>query len=163
MKTIIYLSVLLFVISASCLADPIEDKNDKALRQIVEDFRTALIEKDEAKFVKLFYDKSIPWIGIEQKENTGDLPSNSGVQQGNQLSFIAWIARVPERVEEKFWDITVQTDGLIAAVSFKYSFHLGDYKSNWGEEYWQLIKTNRGWKINSVIYSVINNPEPRKE
>ncbi|MFT5163351.1 MAG: hypothetical protein ACI9FJ_001946, partial [Alteromonadaceae bacterium] len=37
------------------------------------------------------------------------------------------------------------------------------YKNNWGEEAWQLVKTDDGWKINSVVFSITENQEPRKE
>ena len=65
-------------------------------------------------------------------------------------------------MEEKFWDIDIKTDGEIASIYFKYSFHIGDYKYNWGDEAWDLVKTADGWKIVSVIYSTTENPEPRQ-
>jgi hypothetical protein len=39
-------------------------------------------------------------------------------------------------------------------VSFDYSFHANGVKANWGREMWQLVRTERGWKIFSVIYSI---------
>ena len=37
---------------------------------------------------------------------------------------------------------------------FDYSFHAGGRETNHGREAWQLVNTDDGWKIISVIYSV---------
>ncbi len=163
-KFIVIFTVVLLGFSSLSFSDEVkEDTSHKEVMQVVEDFRTSIIEKDEAKFVKLFYDKSIPWLGIYSEKRTGKLPSQYGVDHGSYVGFIAWIVAVPDKVEEKFWDIEVATDGEIASVHFKYSFHVSDYKENWGDEAWHLVRTGDGWKINSVIYSVTRNPVPRKE
>lgn len=156
-------TVLLLGMSVSCWANTGNDKHQAEIMQVVEDFALALIEKDEQKFVELFYHKSVPWIGITGLNRTGNLPSNNGEQLGNHLSFIGWVVRTPQKIEEKFWDINIQTDGDVASVHFKYSFHKDDYKSNWGDESWHLVNTSQGWKISSVIYSITDNPVPNKK
>lgn len=143
------------------LANDNSDMEVKSVQDVVEAFRTAVIEKDEPAFVELFYQKGIPWIGVQGAKRKGMLPSNSGVYSGSYGGFIGWIVSTEEQLEEKFWDVNIHTDGDIATVHFKYSFHEGDYKSNWGDESWQLIKTAEGWKIVSVTYSIEKNPEPK--
>ena len=138
------------------------DEAKKEIMEVVEDFKQSITDKDEKKFIDLFYDKSIPWIGIDSKRRKGNLPSESGVIQSNHLSFIRGIVKKDDKVEEKIWDIEIMTDGEIASVHFKYSYHRDNYKKNWGDESWQMIKTPDGWKINSVIYSITRNPVPKK-
>ena len=41
-----------------------------------------------------------------------------------------------------------------SAVSFDYVFYEAGKKTNWGKEMWQLVRTERGWKIFSVIYTI---------
>ncbi len=135
--------------------------SEQEIGKVIEDFRLAIINKDEQKFVDLFYDKSIPWLGIRADKRRGSLPSQNGVDHGSYVKFIAWIVSHQEVIEEKFINVQIETDGDIASVYFDYSFHIGDYKQNWGDEAWQLVKTGSGWKINSVIYSVIMNPVVR--
>ena len=156
-KVLIYL-VMLLVFSPVHFARAENSTHHDELMEVVETFRLALIAKDEQKFVDLFYQKSVPWIGITGQKRTGNLPSTNGEQLGNHLSFIGWVVRTPQQIEEKFWDINIHTDGDVASVHFKYSFYKDDYKSNWGDESWHLLKTNKGWKISSVIYSITNNP-----
>jgi hypothetical protein len=78
----------------------------------------------------------------------------SKVGGGNYLSFIDWIVKTPKTIEEKFWDVEIINDEDIASVHFKYSFHQDDKKTNWGDEAWHLVRTEKGWKIASVIYSI---------
>jgi len=160
-KIVSYVTVL-FLFSIAHFARGENAEHHDEVMQVVEDFRLALIEKDEQKFVDLFYQKSVPWIGITGQKRSGNLPSTNGEQLGNHLNFIGWVVRTPQRIEEKFWDINIHTDGDVASVHFKYSFHKGDYKSNWGDESWHMINTINGWKISSVIYSITDNPLARK-
>ncbi len=138
-------------------------KQDKEIMDVVEGFRISIIEKDENRFVNLFYDMSIPWIGVHTYRRAGVLPSKNGIDNGSLTGFIGYIFSTREHIEEKFWDIRIHTDGGIASVYFKYSFHKDGYKENWGDESWQLIKTGEGWRINSVIYSIILNPVPKNK
>ncbi len=149
------------VLSSVAVAKEDGKKVDQEIREVIEAFRLSIIEKDEETFNDLFYDKSIPWISVVADKRTGSLPSQSGVRPGSYVQFISWIVSTEEKLEEKFWDIEILTDSDIASVHFKYSFHIGDYKSNWGDEAWHLLKTVDGWKISSVVYSVTANPEPR--
>ncbi len=138
--------------------------NEEGIYTVVEQFRTSIINKDKETFLTLFYNDNIPWIGVfnqktlqERRLYKADHPKIDG---GSHLEFIDKISGNPQRIEEKFWDLDIQTDQDIASVHFKYTFHIGDYTQNWGEESWQLVNTESGWKINSVIYSMTYNTQP---
>lgn len=147
------------VTGAMALEDGQSPKEEVA--QVIEAFRTAIIDKDEQKFVDLFYEKGIPWIGVEGAKRSGMLPSQSGIYTSSYRGFISWVVSTEKKAEEKFQDVHIITDGEIASVHFKYSFYEDDYKRNWGDEAWQLVNTADGWKIVSVIYSIEKNPEPQ--
>ncbi len=156
------LSILLCLsIQANATANKDAQKN---IQQVVEDFRVSIIDKDKEKFLNLFYGEHIPWLGVVSNETMNNHPAAANkrgkVSSGNYLSFIDWIVTDAKPKEEKFWDVKILSDGEIGSVHFKYSFHNGDYKTNWGEEAWHVINTKEGWKINSVIYSVTINPVP---
>lgn len=128
---------------------------------VVESFRQAIIDKDEKTFANLFFDQGITWMGVEGAKRSGSLPSQSGIYLGSYRGLISWLVSTDVKAEEKFQDVKIMTDGDIASVHFKYSFNEDDYKRNWGDESWQLVKTADGWKIVSVIYSIEKNPQPR--
>ena len=137
------------------------------INSIVEDFRLSIINKDKARFKQLFYAEDIPWLGVFTPTSLAFVhkknPKAAPISQSNYSDFIDWILSQSGAVEEKFWNIKILTDQSVASVHFDYSFHIGDYKSNWGQEAWQMIKTEQGWKINSVIYSMTMNQLPRQK
>jgi len=135
----------------------------KKIEAVIEAFRLSLINKNKPVFVKLFYNEAVPWLGVTSDQTLASVPpppakkgarKRSKVRGGNYLSFIDWIVSSPKTIEEKFWDVKILQDGDIASVHFKYSFHQDNKKTNWGDEAWHLVRTEQGWKIASVIYSI---------
>ena len=141
----------------------------KKIEQVVEAFRTAIIEKDQAKFLKLFVAREVPWIGVLGSEvvarmQKDDVPPLPVQLTASHVKFIEGIVKSKGKEEEKFSNVEIDTDGAIASVVFNYSFHIGEIKTNWGREAWQLVKVEGDWKINSVIYSIITAaPKVRAE
>ncbi len=139
------------------------------LEQVVETFRLSLINKDKASFMRLLYSESIPWIGMVKDksmnmiEDRGDKVSKI-TPGASAVKFIDSIVSDTEAIEEKFDNVRIDSDGDIAQVYFDYNFNRGEYRSNWGQEAWQLVRTTQGWKINSVIWSMEFNPQkpPKK-
>lgn len=145
-----------------------KDKSAEAIKAVIEAFRAAIINKDKPAFAKLFLAESIPWLAVMDDESLKRIrlkhpkAAKVDIKANDTYSlFINEVVANSEPSEEKFSDINIHTDGNIASVYFEYSFHIGDYKSNWGHENWQLVNTGNGWKIHSVVYSVIVNPVPR--
>ncbi len=57
-------------------------------------------------------------------------------------------------IEERFYDPVIRTDGQIATVTFDYDFRAQGQIQNWGQESWQMVKTEAGWKILHLLFSV---------
>jgi len=142
-------------------------KNEAQIQAVVESFRTAIIEKDKPRFLALFHGMAIPWIAVYEDSTLTKLqrrypgmPKADPIETPGPEKFIDFVVQEPIPIEEKFSSVRITNDGMIASVFFDYSFHKGDYKSHWGTEGWHLVNTDHGWKINSVIYSIENNPVP---
>ena len=157
----------LFAANAAGAAPSAADKQQ--LEQVVETFRLSLINKDKPGFMQLLYSENIPWIGVTKDQSLAMIAAEGGKQKkiantGSALKFIDFVVSDPSLVEEKFDNVRIDSDGDIAQVYFDYSFNRGDYRSNWGQEAWQLVRTTEGWKINSVIWSMELNPQkpPKK-
>ena len=148
-----------------------QDPADRArIEDVVEKFRVAIIKKDKASFMKLFYNDKTSWIGVKtdtslarQIARTTD-PAKPAPKKmfdsGTPLEFIDDIVAEKEPSEEKFMNVRIDSDGDVAQVWFDYSFNIDGYKSNWGKESWHMVRAADGWKINSVIFSMEFNPEP---
>lgn len=141
-----------------------------AIRQIeavIEAFRTSIIDKDKDRFVKLFLDQGGTWQPVKSDDRLRRIrqtePGVAKVRvdaEVNYLSFIDGIVAAKDRQEERFGNIVIDTDGDIAAVTFDYTFHSGERETNRGKEAWQLVNTDGGWKIASVVWSARDSPGP---
>jgi len=136
----------------------------KAIEQVVEAFRT------KPTYMGLFFSdkpEDIGWQFVSEDVRLQDIrkakPDAIKARQIPANNFIALIDGVvasPKPKEETFSNTKIETDGDVASVSFDYSFHDDGVKTNWGKEMWQLIRTEQGWKIFSVIYSVRDSRSP---
>lgn len=152
-----------------CLIAPIgsvfaqdEAAPKQQIEAIIEAFRTSIIEKDKARFTALLFSEDIPWTSVVTEEPLARMRKKKpeakrvypSTGKKGPIEFIDSIVADKERQEEKFENVRIETDGSIASVWFDYSYHDGAKKTNWGKETWQLVHTDHGWKINSVIWSI---------
>lgn len=137
---------------------------DQARRDIgivIEAFRTAIIDKDKAKFLALFPGSGpVTWQSVIGDDYLRQLrlkqPGTGKADPGadkTHLSFIDGIARDKASKAETFENIRIDTDGEVASVVFDYRFLSDGRETNRGQEAWHLVRTDAGWKIVSVIWS----------
>jgi hypothetical protein len=146
-----------------------EEEREK-IQAVVETFRTSLINKDPVTFMTLFLKPDIPWIGVMTdqtlaRQNAAGPDTNTRkvaklFTGDNPNDFIKWISENKSPIEETFDNVRIDTDGDVAQVWFDYTFKDAGYKQNWGKEAWHLVRTEKGWKISSVIWSSELNPTP---
>ncbi|MFB9240225.1 nuclear transport factor 2 family protein [Massilia antarctica] len=166
-----FIAALVFSSAPACAAtaSSTTPKADvAALENVVEAFRTAVIKKDKPAFMGLLYSDSIPWIGvatdnsIKMVDERRKAQSKPGMKKisgtGSATAFIDHIVESAHPVEETVDNVRIESNGDVAQVYFDYSYVADGYKSNWGQESWQLVRTTLGWKINSVIWSMEFNP-----
>jgi hypothetical protein len=141
----------------------IEQTAKKQIREVIEIFRTSIIEKDKAKFLKIIYNESIPWIGVYDAQTISRVREGSAADNkpsrlvvSTVKEFIDGILKNPAKLEEQFSNIRITTGGSIASVVFDYRMVQDGVvaNANYAEEAWQLVNTDDGWKINSVIYTM---------
>jgi len=136
----------------------------QAIEHVMESFRAALIHKDKAAYMELFFSdrpEDIGWQFVSEdarlKEIRKTKPDAIKARQIPSNNFVALIdatVATTEPREEAFSNVKIETDGDVASASFDYSFLANGAKTNWGKEMWQLVRTEQGWKIFSVIYSI---------
>lgn len=140
------------------------------IEQVIETFKKTIINKDIAGFMQLFLREDITWTGVYtdgsvERYNASlkdpNEPRGPKVDSTGPRRFIENIAKAKEVRSETFSNVRIDTDGEVAQVWFDYTFMVGNYKNNWGKESWQLVRTENGWKIAAVVYSVEENPTPR--
>lgn len=161
----------LFLSAASPAWAQSKPEHHRQIEEIVETFRTAIINKDKDSFMKLFLRDNITWSATftdasmarshaRARAKDPSRPPPPKNFSSNPREFIEDIASDPVHLEETFSNVRIDTDGEVAQVWFDYSFMVGNYKQNWGKEAWHLLRTEGGWKIASVVWSMETNPEP---
>ncbi|WP_431295137.1 hypothetical protein [Pedobacter sp. P26] len=154
MKTIM---ITLFIL-LSHFANAQDTTHEKVnIEKVVQHFRQSIIEKDTTLFNLLFHENPVVWIGVvkdrTQKKRLELNPADTtSFFRDSYERFFQYIMKSGKK-EEKFGNIKIINDDVIASVTFDYSFWNENAITNWGSEYWQLIKVKGKWKIVSVIYS----------
>lgn len=141
-----------------------DPKDVAAIRDVVEAFRTSIIDKDRDSFVSLFYSDNperVTWQMVDDDARVARFkafaPEASRVVWWPENNFLTMIDSTvkaeSDRIEEVFRDVIIDTDGLIASVNFDYSLLENGKEAHWGREMWHLVNTDDGWKIISVVWS----------
>lgn len=155
---------------SSALAQTHPD-DQRQIEAIVETFRTAIIDKDVERFMTLFLHEDITWTGTTSRATIARLaaekdskhPLPKKYNNGKPRKFIEGIAKSKDALAETFENVRIDSDGEVAQVWFDYSFMVGSTRQNWGKESWQMVRSDSGWKIAAVVWSMTFEPDPPEE
>jgi hypothetical protein len=131
------------------------------LQRLVDTFQTAIIAGDGAALGRLFLPDSA-WLSVYDDETYRRLkakrPDAPKMARDSYRKFADFVSTSSKPLEEKFSRVRIETDGTVATVYFDYVFLLDGKPTNDGNETWQLVNTDAGWKIGAMLYSVRLNP-----
>lgn len=152
------ITILLLFFSLNFISAQQTSKDKQEIHQLLNSFMQSIIKKDSVIFNSLFFEGNVNWIGvIKEKSQAKTIEDNPSIVKNyftsTYTSFIQSILQ-DKKSEEKFENIVIHNDNVIASVTFDYSFWSEDSMTNWGNEYWQLVKINGKWKISSVLFSI---------
>jgi hypothetical protein len=155
---------ILFVLFGTLLLTPgvsfaqVTEADSIAMSGLITDFKEAITQKDSVRFNRLFFSTSVDFTGIMSQKTEWsikkDYPDFQGVAVSNHKKFINEICKAPGEQEEKFYNISLSSDGAIGAISFDYAFYSGEKMIQWGNEKWNLAKDGKNWLITDVVYSI---------
>ncbi|WP_039990380.1 hypothetical protein [Paraglaciecola arctica] len=170
-KFILFTFILLISKSAIACND------EQVFDGIVKSFESAIINKDKSKFLSLFIDGSVSWVGVHTTNDFENELKWANSKEGQELKrqigdkfrepakyrhstpeiFIDSIVDNAKKQREEISNIKIVCDSDVAAIYFDYTFYDGDRKSHSGKENWQLVNTSNGWKINAVNFSIFKS------
>ena len=161
------LLIIAAVAGSACISAKAEENpaaDVAAIQHVVESFRTSLIHKDKPTYMSLFFSdkpEDIGWQFVSEdvrlehiRKTKPDAIKARQIPSNNFVGLIDSAVATTEPREETFSNVKIETDGEIASVSFDYTFLANGVKTNWGKEMWQMVRTERGWKIFSVVYTI---------
>jgi hypothetical protein len=135
---------------------------ESAIQEIIAEFRSTIITKDKERFLALFLDPNrTSWQGVnadgvvETKRTTDpSVVKAKSSPNATPASFIEAVAARPAASDEIFDNIRIGGDTDVATVSLDYRFKLDGRVKNTGTEHWLLVRTEQGWRITSVNWSI---------
>lgn len=65
-----------------------------------------------------------------------------------------YLLDIPEGLKERIWDAEIRVQGRIASAWTPYDFHINNVFSHCGVNNFNLVKSDEGWKIAGVVYTV---------
>jgi hypothetical protein len=142
------------------------DKASNEINQLVETFKASIIAKDGKKLESLFLPENSSWYWAYDQATfdaqRAKKPATARYvhEADSYKTFTQFVGSTKHAVEEKFSNVRIQTDGAVGSVYFDYVFLLDGKPTNHGNETWQVIRTDNGWKISAMLYSVILDPTP---
>ena len=141
----------------------------REIERVVENFRAAIVDKDQKSFMGLFLRDEITWVAVIDDASLNAIvarrtdkrrPRPDKTFSGTPREFIETIGKEKGRSEETVDNLRIDTDGELAQVWFDYRFLRDGERQNWGKEAWQLVRTEAGWKIAAVTWSITLDPAP---
>ena len=154
---------------ATAPSAPDTSRDRAAIAAVVESFRLALLNKDRKAYLDLFFASepaAIGWQSVVDDEVLARIrrerPQAIKARPRPDNNFVSLIDSVVASSaieEERIERLQIDTDGEIASAAFDYTYLSGGRATNRGREMWQLVRTEQGWKIFSVIYT-IRHPLP---
>jgi len=134
------------------------------INQLVDTFKAAVIAKDGAKLGMLFVAENSSWFSamdtasLERTRAKKPDAKRVRAEPDAYKGFTTFVGSTTHAIEETFDNVRIDTDGVVGSVYFDYVFLLDGKPTNHGNETWQVVRTDEGWKINAMLYSVVLDP-----
>lgn len=124
-------------------AQPEED----AVVQTVQRFFDAMAARDTAAMAA---------VVIPEGRYFSVLDTDEGRQIGGGLNadFLTLLATTDQHFLERMWEPRVLIHGGIAVLWTEYDFHRGSDFSHCGVDAFSLVRTDDGWKVAAIVYTV---------
>lgn len=155
-------SILLFLSSALAPAICHATVPDhSAISVVIERFRSAIVQRDKPRFLSLFINPDVPWQSVLSDESLVEIrrgdPQKDKLRfnaKNSAAGFIDFVVTSKATSEETFSNIAIDGDGDVATVVFDYTFLSDGHATNSGKECWLLVRSEAGWKIMTLAWSV---------
>jgi hypothetical protein len=160
-RTFVTLAIALLATPFAHAATPPASMAKSEINQLVDTFKAAIIAKNGAKLDTLFVAENSSWFSALDQASLHQMRTKKAdtrrfrAEPEAYKGFAKFVGSTTHAIEETFDNVRIDTDGTVGSVYFDYVFLLDGKPTNHGNETWQVVRTDDGWKINAMLYSVI--------
>ncbi|HEY4144762.1 hypothetical protein [Pinirhizobacter sp.] len=126
----------------------------RALRDLFSKYQAGVKQKDARTVLSLYLNESAPVISALAAKSYAVIVAANPKQSIPRTTSYTAKDSVPNEVKnqpDETSNLTINTDGTVGAVSFDYVLAQGN---GHGRISWSVIRTNDGWKIAAVLFSI---------
>ena len=135
------------------------DNPDKtAIADVLSRFELGIRERSHEVLMSVFLNENAALYGVRDGMHTGEFDP----QRNSANGFVAYISGSAVKMEERLIEPAIEVFDGIATVVCKYEFFRDGMLSNYGIDVFSLVKTEAGWKIASIVWTVTVTEEMLK-
>ena len=157
-------SLILATALAVCCVAPLHaadsgpEADVAAIRQVVQQFQSSIVAHDGKSLGALFVQDHDSWLSVLDAATYARVkarnPAAQKVERSTWREFAESVQNSPKPVEERFYNVRIDTNGTVGSVYFDFDFVVEGKITNRGAENWQMVRIEDGWKISSMLFSV---------
>jgi hypothetical protein len=159
-------AVALVVMPLSVMAQSTHSSADQVVQDTLDvqhlmaAYHEAIMTHDGARLSTLFIPQGSAWLNVLSDAGLMHMratkPNVQKIKLGNYQDFAKFVSQSKASIDPQHSNLHIYTDGTIASVYFDYVFMIDGKPENRGNEAWQLVKGENGWRIAAITYS--SNP-----
>lgn len=145
------------VASANALAAPAAPEDTQDVDHVMHAFHEAVVHHDGERLSALFLPEANLFLNVLGDDRLAAAraksPDAPKVRVSSPAEFAHYVSTTKSDLDPVHSHLQVLSDGIIATVYFDFVFNADGKPSNVGNETWQLVKGEKGWRIAALTYS----------
>jgi hypothetical protein len=141
------LTLLTLSLAGLSAASADDSSEQAALIAVVDTFFAAMTARDVDKMRSILTPDGIVY-------GYRDDPDGLLVIRPTHEAYLNNLSMSEDRLVERYWDPTIMIHDRLATVWTPYDFHRDDVFSHCGVNNFSFLKTDTGWKITGVVFSM---------
>jgi hypothetical protein len=157
MIRLISIPLLALVASTHALAAPATVEDTQDVDHVMHAFHEAVVHHDGQRLSALFLPQANLFLNVLSDDRMAiaraKSPDALKVRVSSSAEFAHYVTTTKSALDPVHSHLQVLSDGIIATVYFDFVFNTDGKPSNIGNETWQLVKGEQGWRIAALTYS----------
>jgi len=145
------------VASVDALAAPTAAEDTQDVDHVMHAFHEAVVHHDGERLSALFLPEANLFLNVLGDDRLATAraksPDAPKVRVSSPAEFAHYVSTTKSDLDPVHSHLQVLSDGIIATVYFDFVFNADGKPSNVGNETWQLVKGEKGWRIAALTYS----------